>query len=99
MEERLQFDITLFGPEDGDDQWEARHAGLAGYGESGGEATTALTNQLDDIIEDAEYNRVHAPRVYGHDPDRQVSQMQRSDDPEVQKGNRRQEPDPLHSSD
>lgn len=93
---RLSFEITLLEPEEGDDQWEAHFRGLAGYGESADEAMTVLVSEIQELIEDAEYNRVHAPGIHGHNPDRSVPEVQHLDNPTVPQGQRGPDTTPVH---
>lgn len=98
MSERLSFDVTLLEPEDGDDQWEAHFRGFSGYGDSADGAMAALGVEIQSLIEDAEYNRTHAPGVYGHGSNRPVSEVQRLDDSSIPSGPRSKDPHPVHSS-
>lgn len=93
---RLSFGITLLEPEEGDDQWEAHFRGLIGYGGSADEAMTLLGLEIQELTEDAEYNRVHAPGIYGHKPDRSVPEVQHLDDPAVSQGQRGPDAAPVH---
>lgn len=99
MSERLSFDVTVLEPEDGDDQWEAHFRGFSGYGDSADGAMAALGVEIQELIDDAEYNITHAPGIYGHDANRPLPQVQRVDDSAVPPGPRGQDPYPVHSSD
>ena len=97
MSERLSFEITLLEPIEGDDQWEANFAGISSFGDSGADALGNLGVQIGEIVEDAEYNRVHAPRIYGHVPSRKVPQVQRLHSGAIPQGARGKDPAPVHS--
>lgn len=96
MGERLSFDVTLFEPEDGDDQWEAHFRGFSGYGESADGALAALGTEIQELIEDVEYN-LASPGVHGHHADRQVSEVQRLDNPTIPTRAGGPNPYPVHS--
>ncbi len=98
MSSRVTFEISLVGPEDGDDEWEATFRGFSGIGDTAREAVSDLVEQLEELVEDAEYYRVHAPGVYGHPTGRTLPQVQRVHDPEIQKGRGRQKPSSLYPS-
>jgi len=89
-EERLNFEVQLFGPEEHGDEWEAHSVGFYGFGETANEAVDAVVNQLVNMTENAEYFRVHAPGVYGHKTGRQVPQVQRVDRHQVPQGEGRE---------
>ena len=75
MEESV-FPVELTMPEDIGDSWTASSVGIFGHGSTAEEAMSNLGEQLDELVEDAEYNRIHAPRVHGHTPGSQVPEGQ-----------------------
>ena len=62
MEESV-FPVELLPPDE-DGEWEARSVGHVSYGDTAEEAMSNLGVQLDALVEDAEYNRIHAPGGY-----------------------------------
>ena len=94
MEESV-FPVELLAP-DTDGEWEARSVGHVSYGDTAEEALSNLGEQLDDLVEDAEYNRVHAPRLYGHPPGSEIPEGQPVHDLPVQKGEGSETPPPVH---
>ena len=80
------FPVELVMPEKAFDDWEARSVGHVGYGTTAADALASLGEQLDDLVEDAEYNRIHAPGIYGHPPGGEVPEGQPVHDLPVPKG-------------
>ncbi len=96
MEEEV-FEIELIPPEPGDIEWTAKSFGEVGYGDSAAEAFEQLG--IDDLVEDAEYYRIHAPGVYGHPPGGQVSEGQQGDGLQLSERQRGETPAPVHKTD
>lgn len=95
----MVFQIELAEPEEGDDQWKTNFQGISHYGDNAQEVLDRLGVEIDQIVEDAEYYRVHDPRVYGHPSGGALSQVLGMDNHSVSKGNRRQDAPPIHTPD
>ncbi len=85
MEESV-FPVELSPPVGDDEDWEASSVGFTGYGPTAAGALANLGEQLVDLVEDAEYNRIHAPGIYGYPPGGEVPESQPVHDLPVQKG-------------
>lgn len=96
MEESV-FPVELLAPDE-DGEWEARSVGHVSYGDTAEEALSNLGEQLDDLVEDAEYNRINAPRLYGHSPGGQVPEGQPVHNLPVQEGEGSEATTSVHSS-
>lgn len=90
------FPVELVCPDSEQDEWEARSVGHAAYGSTAAEALSNLGAQLDDLVEDAEYNRIHAPGIYGHEAGSQVPEGQPPHDLPVPQREGGEEPPSIH---
>lgn len=89
-------DCQLTMPEEPGDDWQARFGEITAYGETAADALFNLGVILDDVTETAEYYRVHAPGVYGHQTSRPVSPGDDRDRIPVSQGNRSEGASPIH---
>ena len=95
MEESV-FPVELTMPADDSEDWEASSVGHTGYGPTAAGALANLGEQLDDLVEDAEYNRIHAPGIHGHPPGGMVPEGQPVHDLPLQEGERSAAPATVH---
>lgn len=92
------FPIELIPPDTEETEWTARAVGHETIGDTAEEALSNLGELLDDIVEDAEYYRIHAPGVYGHTTGSQVPEGHGRHGVQLPKGQGSEPPSPFHQN-
>jgi hypothetical protein len=92
------FPIELTPPDPDDIEWVARAVGHEAVGDTAEEALSALGELLDEIVEDSEYHRLHAPRIHGHPTGSEIPEDQHRHGVQLPQRERSEAPPPVHKT-